>query len=95
MNRVSRVFYPFDTQVVSPGNIFAATGQGHGHVETRTHSIISADLLEQKSEWKGLEFLGKVVNETHRDGQFTQETRFFLFTFGEIARFAEVVRDTR
>ena len=82
----------FDTQAVSPGNIFVATEKGHGRIETRTYSVISANSLEQKLEWKGLEFLGKVVNETHRDGKFTQETRLFLLTFGEVTRFAEVVR---
>jgi predicted transposase YbfD/YdcC len=82
----------FDTQKILPDSTFATTEKGHGRIETRTYSVVSAAFLDQQSDWAGLNFLGKVVNESIRDGKNTQETRLYLLTFGGVHRFAEVVR---
>ena len=66
--------------------------KGHGRIETRRYSILSADLLDQKEDWVGLKNIGKVVNETIRDGKTTTETRYFLLSFDGVTHFATVVR---
>ena len=85
----------FDTHALNtadPEVYLETIEKGHGRIETRKYSIISADILSQKSEWKGLEFIGKAVNETFRDGKDTCETRYYLLTFSGAKRFAKVVR---
>jgi len=85
----------FDTRIVNIADselYFETLEKGHGRIETRKYSIISAEFLSQKSEWQGLKFIGKVVNETFRDGKDTRETRYFLLSFSGVKRFAKVVR---
>jgi len=82
----------FDTQNALPSDSLSTVEKGHGRIETRTFSLISADCLEKKREWEGLKYLGQVVNETIRNGKKTEEKRLYLLTFGDVKRFAEVVR---
>lgn len=85
----------FDTQPVpetDSKSFLRTVEKGHGRIETRTYSVLPADFLEQKNDWAGLKFIGKVVNETVRDGKETQETRYYLLTFGDVTRFATVTR---
>ncbi len=76
----------------NPDMQFETIEKGHGRIETRKYSIMSADFLSQKSEWEGLKFIGRAVNETFRDGKDRSETRYYLLTFSGAQRFAKVVR---
>lgn len=76
----------------NPDMQFETIEKGHGRIETRKYSIMSADFLSQKSEWEGLKFIGRAVNETFRDGKDVSETRYYLLTFSGAQRFAKVVR---
>jgi predicted transposase YbfD/YdcC len=85
----------FDTNSISESDVTSflkTVEKDHGRIETRTYSILPADTLEQQKEWAGLKFIGKVVNETYRDGKNTQEIRHYLLTFGNVSRFAKVTR---
>ena len=82
----------FDTQQPLECDSLSCTEKAHGRVETRSYCILSAESLEQKSDWAGLQHIGKVKSEVFRDGKETQETRYFLLTFGDVNLFANVVR---
>jgi predicted transposase YbfD/YdcC len=85
----------FDTTKIDEKNnqIFLETiEKGHGRIETRQYSIISADVLVQKEEWKSLKNIGKIVSDVFQNGKQTIETRYFLLSFEGVEKFSSVVR---
>ena len=67
-----------------PGTPVAQATQvskGHGRVETRT-AAVSADVawLQERHGWPGLQAVGKVTATRWKDGDTSQETRYYLLS---------------
>lgn len=89
---INSAFEKATTEILDSDSYLETIEKGHGRIEMRKYSILSADILPQKSDWPGLKFIGKVTNETFRDGKNSSETRYFLLSFSGVKRFSEVVR---
>lgn len=69
------------------------TDADHGRIEERKFHLFSdIDWLEQKPEWKGISSIGVVDSRIEKNGQITNERRFFISSLTDIDKFAKSVR---
>ena len=59
----------------------AQIGKGHGRIESRVASV-SADVawLQEQHDWPGLQAVGKVTATRRKDGETSEETRYYLLS---------------
>jgi predicted transposase YbfD/YdcC len=71
----------------------ATKEKGHGRIEKRYY-LLSEDIgwLPQKSDWKNLNAIGMVRSVVEKDGQITEETRYFISSVTDVKNFARAVR---
>ncbi len=69
---------------------------GHGRLEIRTYQTISdpaiLHYLDPHQRWCGLQGVGRVRAERRIGEEVSQETRYFLLSFPDVATFARAVR---
>ena len=67
--------------------------KGHGRIEKRYY-LLSEDVswLPQKEDWKALNAVGMVRSVVEKNGQTTEETRYFITSLTEVKTFAKAVR---
>ena len=67
--------------------------KAHGRIEQRRYSLSGQiDWLEQKSDWPGLQGVGRVESTRIIGDKTTVECRYYLCSFTDLTRFAEGVR---
>lgn len=54
--------------------------------------MLSAELIEEASEWQGLVSIGKAVTEIVNDEKRSIDVRYYLLSFTGVKRFADCVR---
>ena len=68
------------------------TDKGHGRVEVREYRILGLEGIEDAEEWKGLKAIGKAVTEVFSKDKTSREERYYILSFKDVSRFAEVAR---
>ena len=68
------------------------TDKGHGRVEVREYRVLSPEGIEGADEWKGLKAIGKAVTEVFSKDKTSREERYYILSFKDVSRFAEVAR---
>ena len=68
------------------------TDEGHGRVEVREYRILGLEGIEDAEEWKGLKAIGKAVTEVFSKDKTSREERYYVLSFQDVSRFAEVAR---
>jgi predicted transposase YbfD/YdcC len=67
--------------------------KGHGRIETRRYVLSDRlDWLEQKSQWPGLQAVGRVESTRIIGEQTTTDYRYYLSSVTNLERFADAVR---
>jgi predicted transposase YbfD/YdcC len=72
---------------------FESIEKGHGRIETRTCTTLSAKDLPSQSEWKGLKTIARISRERKEDGKIHKETTYYIGSVDqEAGLIARVVR---
>ena len=59
----------------------AQVGKGHGRIESRIASVSAdVDWLQEQHDWPGLQAVGKVTATRRKDGEASEETRYYLLS---------------
>lgn len=68
--------------------------KNHGRVTERFYDVIEVNekILPQKNDWKGLRAIGRVQVKVWKNGQESNETRYYLLSYINIALFAKSAR---
>lgn len=66
--------------------------KGHGRIETRRFRVLGLDGVTAASEWKGLIAIGRAETNIENGDKSSSESRYYLLSFHDVGRFAEVVR---
>lgn len=66
---------------------------GHGRIENRTY-YLSTEIggYQDAAQWAGLHAIGMVRSKTERNGQFYEDTRYFITSESDLSVFANAVR---
>ena len=67
--------------------------KGHGRIETREYFLeTTLDWLSQRSDWAGLNAIGKVESRVWEKDILREETRYFITSLTDVKVFAKAVR---
>jgi predicted transposase YbfD/YdcC len=66
--------------------------QGHGRFEIRQYFLSDKVDVPQRAYWEGLAAIGMVESIRDVKGVVSKERRYFLTSFNDLTRFAEIVR---
>lgn len=66
---------------------------GHGRIENRSY-YLSADIdwYQDRSQWAGLRAFGMVRSKVEKNGQISEDTRYFITSLLDLSSFADAVR---
>lgn len=66
---------------------------GHGRIEKRTYYLSTEiEWYQDLAQWAGLRAIGMVCSKTERNGQFYEDTRYFITSKPDLSAFANAVR---
>lgn len=66
---------------------------GHGRIEKRTYYLSTeVDWYQDLTQWAGIRGFGMVCSEVERNGQISQDTRYFITSLSDVSAFASAVR---
>lgn len=85
----------FETQIKATENGYLKTIESaRSQIETREYYQTDViDWMGEKNRWKGLKTIGKVVTTVEKNGQTTQEIRYYISSLAvEATRFKRAVR---
>ncbi len=71
---------------------FDKIDKGHGRIEVRRYSVLSAVQLDQFKDWAELVAIGRAETEVTKNGTTSSEIRYYLLSFTGAQRFGTTVR---
>lgn len=91
---VEEVFEIADCAAKTSQHFVEETEKSHGRIVKRSCDVVPLEdiELEKKSDWKGLKALGRVQTSVWKSGKESFETRYYLLSYNDAARFAKTAR---
>jgi predicted transposase YbfD/YdcC len=81
----------FETENIT--NTTVTLNDGHGRIERRVYTLeTEIEWLPQKSDWCGLQAIGKVQSFIEEKGRKSEEMRYFITSLTNVEVFANAVR---